>query len=135
MSSMEEFIRSNRELLKDYFDKDGNFDYDAFFTVYDSMDVYNVMNGVVASTNEMFKARKLASYTGSTLSYYRDGNGELNLEEVYSYFDLDGYDGLYAICDGKTLEDLGLPPRTLGDRVPLYPNKKIKMLGKFNGKR
>lgn len=134
MSSMEEFIRANRELFKDYFDKEGNFDYDAFFAVYDSMDIYDLMNSNVSNAEKM-QLKRLSSYTGSTLSYYRDENGVLNLEEVYGYFDLDGEDGLYAVCDDKTLEELGLAPRVLGDRVPLYPNKKIKMLGKVNGKR
>lgn len=134
MSSMEEFISSNSELFKDYVDENGNFDYDAFFAVYDSIsDIGDDALNLDKSAKP--KTYTSGSYAGSTLSYYRDENGELNLEEVHRYFDLDGEDGLYAICDGKTLEELGLPPRVLGDRVPLYPNKKIKMLGKVNGKR
>lgn len=140
-SIMDAAMISNFEEFDDFRDQDGNIDFDALFSVYDVAEVYKMVDdarrgkmATVTNTANFGKNRISSGYNGTSLSYYRDGSGQLNYEEIFNFFDLDGEDGLYSICNDSTLRELGLPPRQIGDRAPRYPSDKIKMLGKgFNG--
>lgn len=142
-SIMDAAMISNFEEFDDFRDQDGNIDFDALFSVYDVTEVYKMVDdarrgkmATVTNTANFGKNRISSGYNGTSLSYYRDGSGQLNYEEIFNFFDLDGEDGLYSICNDSTLRELGLPPRQIGDRAPRYPSDKIKMLGKgFNGSR
>lgn len=142
MDVIDETIVNDLEILDDFRDQDGNIDFDALFSVYDVTEIYKMVDDarrskmglIVTDTANFGKSRISSGYNGTSLSYYRDESGQLNYEEVFNFFDLDGEDGLYSICNDSTLRELGLPPRQIGDRAPRYPSDKIKMLGKgFNG--
>ena len=135
MDVIDDVAINNLEGLDNFRDQDGNIDYDALFSVYDVADIYRMIDDArsvkIANSGDH---KSSSRYNGTSLSYYRDESGQLNYEEVFLYFDLDGKDGLTAICNDLTLRELGFPPRQIGDRVPRYPSDKIKMLGKdFNG--
>ncbi len=139
---MDVAIISNFEGFDDFRDQDGNIDFDALFSVYDVTEIYKMvddarrskMDSAVTDASSLDKNRVSSGYNGTSLSYYRDESGQLNYEEVFNFFDLDGEDGLYSICNDSTLRELGLPPRQIGDRAPRYPSDKIKMLERgFNG--